>query len=52
MQRVQLIQKANKVGHKRKVVVGTVITGEQLTKLIVYTVGLTCGLCLLILSTM
>lgn len=50
MQRVQLIQKANKVGHKRKVVAGTVITGEQLTKLIV--VGLTCGLCLLILSTM
>lgn len=50
MQRVQLTQKANKVGHKRKEVVDTVSTGEQLTKLIV--AGLTCGLCLLILSTM
>ena len=50
--KMQRVQKVNRVGHKRKVVVDTTITGEQLTKLIVCIVDLTCVLCLLMLSTM
>ena len=46
------MQRVNKIEYKRKVVVGTTITGEQFTKLIVCIVDLTCGLCLLMLSTM